>query len=130
MRLSLAIARGLGIVVLATAATVQAQSVSVPERPAPIGPRLDAPTAYRTAPFRTAPSSPVYTSPSVPVQSVYWPPYSYWAAWPLPARDYVGYGSNDFPFYGRRYGSSSDPWSWSGLSGYPAQYRYYYPPVR
>ena len=114
----------LGFIIAVTASIAKGQERSAPAPPVPASPRLDAPAAYRTGPFL-----PVYPSPAVPVQSVYWPPYSYWAAWPLPARDYVGYGTNDFPFYGRRYGSPSDPWSWPALAGYPAQYRYYYPPV-
>lgn len=78
------------------------------------------------------PRGPVIGSPApgVPIVPVYVPPYSYYAAWPLPAREYVGYGNNDFPFHGRRYGSPSDPWSWANLAGYPTLYRYYYPPVR
>jgi hypothetical protein len=47
------------------------------------------------------------------------PPYSYWAAYPFPARGYVGYGTNDFPFYGTAYGSPSDPWTWPAMSRYP-----------
>src|SRR4051794_35983345 len=43
------------------------------------------------------------------------PPYSYWAAYPFPARAYVAYGNNDFPFYGTPYGSPSDPWSWPAM---------------
>jgi hypothetical protein len=60
-------------------------------------------------------------------------PYSYWAAIPFPARGYVGYGGNDFPYYGRPYGNPSDPWTWPYLS---AAYqdtlsaRFYYPPLR
>ena len=59
-------------------------------------------------------------------------PYSYYAAIPFPARGYVGYGSNDFPYYGRPYGSPSDPWTWPYMStAYNAGLvRYYYPPVR
>jgi hypothetical protein len=59
------------------------------------------------------------------------PPYSYYAAIPFPARGYVGYGYNDFPYYGRPYGSPSDPWTWPYMSsGGWALARYYYPPVR
>jgi hypothetical protein len=43
-------------------------------------------------------------------------PYSYYAAWPFPARQYVGYGTSDFPFYGRPYGSPNDRWSWQSMS--------------
>ncbi len=60
-------------------------------------------------------------------------PYSYWAATPFPAREYVGFGSNDFPYYGRPYGSPSDPWTWPYMSAayqYDLTARYYYPPVR
>src|SRR3954451_19581925 len=43
-------------------------------------------------------------------------PYSYYAALPLPARGYVGYSNNDFPYYGSPYGSPSDPWTWPYMS--------------
>jgi hypothetical protein len=51
----------------------------------------------------------------------YLPPYSYWAAYPFLARDYVGLGpgANDFPFYGTAYGRPYDPWTWSAMSRYP-----------
>lgn len=57
--------------------------------------------------------------------------YSYYAAYQYPAREYVGYGTNDFPYYGRPYGHPSDRWSWPYLSGEytAALVRYYYPPV-
>lgn len=125
MNLPRVIVGSIGIIVVAAVSSASAQEVHPTTGAMPSSPRLDAPAAYLTGPFL-----PTYSSSAVPVQSVYWPPYSYWAAWPLPARDYVGYGSNDFSFHGRRYGSPSDPWSWSGLAGYPARYRYYYPPVR
>ncbi len=59
-------------------------------------------------------------------------PYSYYAAFPGPAREYVPYGNNDlFGFGGQAYGHPYDRWSWSYLSGYPNTLaRYYYPPVR
>src|SRR5690349_14292159 len=48
-------------------------------------------------------------------------PYSYYAAFPYPAREYVPYGSNDlFPFYGRPYGHPYDRWSWQYMSTGPA----------
>jgi hypothetical protein len=54
----------------------------------------------------------------------YVPSYSYWTAayYGYPPRTYVGYGSaaNDFPYYGRPYGSPSDPWSWPAMAGYAA----------
>ncbi len=62
----------------------------------------------------------------------YRPPYSYYAApYPLPARYYVGYGANDYPFYGRPYGHASDPWTWQYLSGggQRSLARYFYPPL-
>ena len=50
------------------------------------------------------------------------PSYSYWTAayYGYPPRIYVGFGSesNDFPYYGRPYGSPSDPWSWPAMAGY------------
>jgi len=58
--------------------------------------------------------------------------YSYYMAPSQPARVYVGYGANDYPFYGSPYGSPSDRWSWEAMSNHPysALDRYYYPPVR
>lgn len=46
------------------------------------------------------------------------PSYSYWTAayYGFPPRIYAGYGSNDFPYHGRPYGSPSDPWSWPAMS--------------
>jgi hypothetical protein len=66
------------------------------------------------------------------VSSAYVPPYSYYAAWPWPARGYVPYGPGDaFPFYGRPYGHPYDRWTWPYLGGGDSRYlaRYYYPPV-
>ncbi|QDV35800.1 hypothetical protein [Tautonia plasticadhaerens] len=59
-------------------------------------------------------------------------PYSYYAAFPDRARQYVPYGPGDqFPFHGSPYGSINDRWSWSTLAGTAgAPRRYYYPPVR
>jgi hypothetical protein len=65
--------------------------------------------------------------------SAYVPPYSYYAAWPWPARVYVPYGPGDaFPFYGRAYGHPYDRWTWPYLGGGNSRYlaRYYYPPLR
>jgi hypothetical protein len=58
--------------------------------------------------------------------------YSYPAAYPFPAREYVPYGSGDgYPFYGDPYGHPYDRWTWTNLSGAGSQpARYYYPPVR
>lgn len=42
-------------------------------------------------------------------------PYSYYAAFPLPAREYVGFGGNDFPFHGQPYGHPYDLWTWPYL---------------
>ena len=66
------------------------------------------------------------------VSSAYVPPYSYYAAWPWPARGYVPYGPGDaFPFYGRPYGHPYDRWTWPYMGGGYSRYlaRYYYPPV-
>ncbi len=59
-------------------------------------------------------------------------PYSYYAAYPYPARSYSGYGSNDFIFRGKAYGRPYDPWTWPYLSAGPGGplSRYYYAPVR
>ena len=63
----------------------------------------------------------------------YMPSYSYWTAayYGYPPRIYVGYGSDDFPYYGRPYGSPSDPWSWPAMAGYyyaiPTRYNLPYP---
>ena len=60
-------------------------------------------------------------------------PYSYWVTAPQPARIYVQYGANDqFPFYGRPYGSPNDRWSWYYMGGGDRRYlaRYYYPPLQ
>ena len=60
------------------------------------------------------------------------PTYSYYASYPYPARQYVGFGQNDFPFYGKPYGRPYDPWTWSAMNEdpYESLARYYYPPVR
>jgi hypothetical protein len=64
---------------------------------------------------------------------IYMPSYSYWTAayYGYPPRVYSGYGSNDFPYYGRAYGSPSDPWSWPAMAGYsyavPTRYNLGYP---
>jgi hypothetical protein len=66
------------------------------------------------------------------VDGTYIPPYSYTVVGhPYYARHYQGYGSNDFPFYGRIYGNPTDPWSWTYLSGgyYNSLARYYAPPL-
>jgi len=61
------------------------------------------------------------------------PSYSYWAAayFGYPPRIYAGYGLNDFPYYGRPYGSPSEPWSWPAMAGYaygiPTRYNVIYP---
>jgi hypothetical protein len=58
-----------------------------------------------------------------PATHTNFPSYSYWTAayYGYPPRKYIGLGStaNDFPYYGRPYGSPSDPWSWPAMAGYP-----------
>jgi hypothetical protein len=65
--------------------------------------------------------------------NTYAPSYSYWTAayYGFPPRTYVGLGSqkNDFPYYGRPYGSPSDPWSWPAMAGYGAGIPTRYYPV-
>ena len=59
--------------------------------------------------------------------------YSYYAAYPHPARGYFGYGSQDiFPYYGRPYGHPYDPWTWPYMTGsyHGSMVRYYDPPVK
>ncbi len=60
------------------------------------------------------------------------PPYSYFAAFPGPARIYVPYNDQDtFTFQGQPYGRPYDRWSWNYLTGsYGAPARYFYPPLR
>ena len=60
-------------------------------------------------------------------------PYSYYAAFPNPARVYVGYGGADqFPFQGRAYGHPGDRWSWYYMGGGDSRYlaKYYYQLLR
>ncbi len=60
-------------------------------------------------------------------------PYSYYAAFPNPARGYMGYGEQDgFPYYGRAYGHAYDRWTWPYLTdgANSALVRYYDPPVK
>ncbi|MEW4570423.1 hypothetical protein AB1L88_21365 [Tautonia sp. JC769] len=94
------------------------------------------------APGLAAPGSPVViSSPAVPgptapgaiaVDPGMTFPYSYSAAFPNRARQYVPYGPTDvFPFYGTPYGRPYDRWTWASMTGPPgALQRYYYPPVR
>jgi hypothetical protein len=59
-------------------------------------------------------------------------PYSYYAAWPGPARGYVPYGPSDqFAFYGQPYGHAYDRWTWAYMGGgyNRSLARYYYPPI-
>jgi hypothetical protein len=76
-------------------------------------------------------ATPVAVRATYPTSSIV--PYSYYAAIPFPARGYVGAGDDEFPYFGRPYGSPSDPWTWPYLSesyDYGVLARYYYPPVR
>jgi hypothetical protein len=74
-----------------------------------------------------------YTSGTPSFTPIYMPSYSYWTAayYGYPPRVYSGYGNNDFPYYGRPYGSPSDPWSWPAMGGYsyavPTRYNLGYP---
>lgn len=74
-------------------------------------------------------SAPVVSVPAPEPGRVF--PYSYYAAFPGPAREYVPYGNNDtFRYTGQAYGYPYDRWSWSYMSGENSLARYYYPPVR
>ena len=55
------------------------------------------------------------------------PPYSYRvAASPNVSRYYAGYGTNDFPYYGRPYGHAYDAWTWPYLGQGTGNAHYYY----
>jgi len=81
--------------------------------------------------FDSAPAS-AYASAPAPAPAAATYPYSYYAAYPGPARGYVSYGANDFPFYGVPYGHPYDPWTWPYMSGAYGRglARYYDPPVK
>jgi hypothetical protein len=87
--------------------------------------------AVQMAPVRTAaPARAAARAPGLTGQPI--PPYSYFAARPnYPARYYWGYGSNDFPFYGRVYGRPYDLWTWSYMNSdlLASVSHYYYPPL-
>jgi hypothetical protein len=103
----------------AAAAVVALSLIVVPETPAQVVVSQSWASAPRT--MATASYSPAYV-----------PPYSYYAAWPWPARGYVPYGPGDqFPFYGQPYGHPYDRWTWPYLGGGYNRYlaRYYYPPI-
>lgn len=106
------------VIGLATASAARAQSFVY------TGPRTLAgnPAIQPSYPFPMQ----SYGAPRVVSGGQYLPMYDYYSApYPLPARFYMGYGPNDYPFYGQTYGHPYEPWSWAGLSRYPA-----YPPVR
>jgi hypothetical protein len=75
-------------------------------------------------------SATVSGSSSTPAARSY--SYSYYSRSSLPARTYVGYGDNDFPFHGQPYGHPYDAFTWSAMSGSYANdmARYYAPPVK
>jgi hypothetical protein len=70
------------------------------------------------------------TAVSIPTPRVY--TYSYYSRSSLPARTYVGYGNNDFPYHGAPYGHPYDPYTWAAMSNsYQAEMsRYYAPPLK
>jgi hypothetical protein len=83
--------------------------------------------------YTTGAVAPGLPSPAFTYTASYVPPYSYYAAIQrgIPARTYIGYGAEDYPFYGRPYGKPTDPWSWAYISGgyRNALAHYYYPPL-
>ena len=83
-------------------------------------------TSASPAPMTAAPAA----AGQVAESRVY--PYSYYASRTLPARTYVGYGAEDFPFQGVPYGHLYDPWTWPYMSGSYSRglARYYDPPVK
>ena len=77
----------------------------------------------------SASPAPAATAASAPASRVY--TYSYYSRSTLPARTYVGYGDNDFPFHGVPYGHTYDPWTWQYMAEPTAGLaRYYDPPVK
>lgn len=115
-------------VALALAFAPSADAQVVVSRGSRIGTMVGAPASYTTTVV-----APAYVGgATVSYSSNYIAPYSYYAAFPYPARGYVGYGTNDFPFYGNPYGYPYDRWTWANLSASPygGLARYYYPPVR
>jgi hypothetical protein len=91
-----------------------AQVIAPP--PAPVW----AAVPYRVYPYGVYPAV-------IPLWAV--PEYGYpiSIAYNVPARYYVGYGTNDFPFYGRPYGHPYEPWSWPYIGGYMYRAYAYYP---
>ena len=92
-----------------------------------------APASGAVSGATSLPSAATYgVIPRPSVGATYVPPYSYYVL-PnaYPKRHYSGYGTGDFPFYGRPYGHRYDAWTWPYLSGgyYNGMARYYYPPL-
>ncbi len=85
-----------------------------------------------TAPYGSTTYSSYYSGPGTMTQPTRLYSYSYYTLSPLPARTYVGYGTQDFPFHGAPYGHPYDPWTWPMMSGYYTSglARYYDPPVK
>lgn len=91
-----------------------------------VGPRTVSPNVVVIPTTTYSTYVPSYGAPRVLPGGTYYPAYGYPSApYPLPARLYSGYGSNDFAFHGQPYGHAWEPWGWEALSRYPA-----YPPVR
>jgi hypothetical protein len=81
----------------------------------------------RRAARQTIPAQVAVSSPPVRVYS-----YSYYSRSSMPARTYVEYGNNDFPYHGAPYGHPYDPYTWAAMSNsYQAEMaRYYAPPLK
>ncbi|MHC5540705.1 hypothetical protein ACYOEI_21000 [Singulisphaera rosea] len=77
-----------------------------------------------------------YAAPASPWGLSYAPVVTTYSAatpvWTSPPYLPVGQGYNDFPYFGRPYGSPNDPWTWPFMSDtyQRSLARYYYPPVR
>lgn len=102
--------------------------VSVPGAVAPVQTAAAYPrTTYR--PAATTSALPMTGAPVgvVPSRSY---TYSYYSRSPLPARTYVGYGTDDFPFHGSPYGHPYDAYTFSAMAGSNSLARYYDPPVK
>jgi hypothetical protein len=128
--------RVLASLIVAVAVFAVEVSVPVPAQAQDVPAVHSVSTTYPILTYSSAyvvPSGPVI-APPISVGPDFIAPYSYYAAttWGVPARQYVGLGTNDFPFYGQRYGHAYDGFTWSALSSHPDArlVRYYYPPVR
>jgi hypothetical protein len=81
-----------------------------------------------------ADTTPVHAAPAYAVAPSHTavPPTRDYTQSALPARTYVGQGTEDFPFHGTPYGHPYDRYTFQAMAGsnYSALARYYDPPVK